>query len=177
MNRSVSFTILEILLVLSIVLIISSMGIPYLINRNQYDLKNELERLEVIFYYLQQRAIATNTPQELLFDPIAQSYSFKKNAQPITYTLSSRLCFGFIPTVLGPPGDPKNPISQAITFPLRDQNLHCVKLLPNGKIYPGAIYISDKQKNELGALTCGVSQVSYIRKYLYKSNRWIPLTA
>ena len=179
MKQKLSFTLLELLLTLSIILVLCSIAVPYLIQRTHNNLDHELDRLETVFYYLQQRAIATNMPQELLFDPIAHTYSFIKNKQLVTHKLPWPLHFGSIPTALGPPGNPTAPVTKALTFPVHpsQKRLLLARLLPNGKISPGAAYISDKEKNELGALTCSISQVSYIRKYRYKSNGWILLTA
>ena len=51
-------------------------------------------------------------------------------------------------------------------------NVKNLRILPNGNISPGAVYLSDHFKKVMGALTCSISQVSYIRAYLYESGRW-----
>lgn len=181
MKTCKAFTLLELMLTLCIGLILCSMAIPHFMNRNQHQLMHELERLEVIFYYLQQRAIATNVAQELILDPVSQTYAYRKNNQLVTYRLAPNVSFGFISGVLGPPSQPIKPIASALVFAQYAQEgqkagLFSAKILPSGKISPGTLYLTDKTKNVMGALTCGVSRVSYIRRYLYQSQEWILLT-
>jgi type II secretory pathway pseudopilin PulG len=172
----VSFTLIELLLVVALMLFLSVLAIPALFDLDSYVLNNELEKLAVVLGYQQQRALVTNQIQTLTLDGVAQTYTyFVNNNKLVVYKISDRLRFGFIKTALGPPGDPKVPIDQAITFtphPTKTNNFIIV-LFPNGNISAGSLYIVDKNERIMGALTCSVSRVSYIRRYLYQSNQWV----
>jgi type II secretory pathway pseudopilin PulG len=170
-----SFTLIELLLVIALVLFLSVLTIPALFDLDSYALNYELEKLAVVFGYQQQRALVTNQIQTLTLDSVAMTYTYSINNKPVVYKLSDRVRFGFIKSALGPPGDPKVPIGQAITFTSHQTkaNNFIVVLFPNGNISPGSLYITDKRERIMGALTCSVSRVSYIRRYLYQLNQWV----
>jgi type II secretory pathway pseudopilin PulG len=174
-QRQESFTLIELLLVVALVLFLSALTIPALFDLDSYALNYELEKLAVVMGYQQQRALVTNQIQMLTLDSVAQTYTYSINNKPVVYKLSDRIRFGFIKSALGPPGDPKISIGQAITFTPRQAkaNSFVVVLFPNGNISSGTVYITDKRERIMGALTCSVSRVSYIRRYLYQSNQWV----
>jgi len=166
-----AFTLIELLLTLSILLIIVTIGIPHFLNRDQFLLQHELEKLEVVCTYLQQKAAASNQKQTLIFDPQANSYWYIKNSKKIINPLATPLIFGFLNNAQGPPSQPTKPITQPITFGV-DETTGALQaiFLPNGQISPGTVYLIDKHKKIMGALTCPISQVSYIRRYLYQNS-------
>jgi hypothetical protein len=83
--------------------------------------------------------------------------------------------FGFIPGVSGPPSSPGKPITNPITFKDFGQGKYKVILFVDGKIQPGTVYFVDKNRNFMMALTCPISQVSFIRKYNYDKGKWVCL--
>jgi type II secretory pathway pseudopilin PulG len=169
-----AFTLIELLIVATIIMFLCVIGIPTITTDNEYFLQQELEKITIVIHSLQQTAIVSQIPQTIAIEPAANHYSFIKNAQKVAFSLHPALSFGFLPTY-GPPADPVGPITHIATFP-EEKGVFYIKILSNGKISPGAVYIVDKQQKSMGALTCGVSQVSYIRRYVYKTNQWQLLT-
>ncbi len=170
-----SFTLIELLVVLFLMVFLVSLAVPVLFDLDSYVLNDELEKLAIVIGYQQQRALVTNQLQIITLNILAHTYAYPIHGRTVAYKLSDRVQFGFIPSVLGPPGNPNAPITQPITFqPYTTQaNTFVIVLFPNGNISPGALYIVDKRKKTMGALTCSVSRVSYIRRYLYQSNQWV----
>jgi Tfp pilus assembly protein FimT len=169
------FTLYEIIIVLAIITFILTISIPRTDIFRQKVIILELDKLFNIFNYLQQRAIASNNSQQLTFNIKNNSYLYLSlTNKSISYQLSYPIIFGFLEAVKGPPSTPTKLINKAITFQTKNKTL-TVTFLSNGKITPGTIYIIDKYKKLMCALTCPISQVSYIRKYIYKNGQWICL--
>ena len=74
---------------------------------NKFILQNEVDKIFTTFSYLQQKAIATNTPQELFFYLNKNSYSFLEKNSNKLYVLPSKVSFGVFQNILGPPSRPK----------------------------------------------------------------------
>jgi hypothetical protein len=161
------------LIVVSMVMVICSMGIPILLDQDRLMLEHELEKIEVIMHTLQQRAMLTQQPQVLLLNQAHNSFAYD-GKKP--YTLDRHLMFGVNPSVYGPPGNPTGPITQVITFPVMGDG-YGIKIFPNGNISAGTLYMCNKKRTMMGALTCTVSQVSYIRRYVYRSGHWFLLAS
>jgi len=177
------YTLIELMLVCTLVFIVCAISIPTFFNKPNYDLDNELSKLEVIFTYLQQRARATNQTQTATIDIKNNCVTWNRNGKQASHTLAQTLQFGFLSGSHGPPANPTGPIVQAITFVKGGSQVLAwddkkseppfVEFFSNGKISSGSIYITDKKQQIMGALTLGVSQVSYIRRYVYQSKQWI----
>ena len=172
------YTLIELMLVCTIVLFLCTIGIPHFFNKSSHDLTYELNKIEIILKFLQQRALATNQTQTIVIDPTIQTFTWIINNQKITHTLTPTLKFGFLPQSYGPPSDPTALITDSITFK-QINNFYYIELFPNGKISSGSIYLIDKNRIIMGALTSGISQVSYIRRYVYKSKaqQWLHYTS
>ncbi len=174
-----AFTLLELMLTISLVVMLCTLALPSFFTSNQSLLLQELEKLEVTIRYLQQRALATQQTHELVFDTAANTYSYTINGKTVSHPLHKNLTFGALPGAHGPPGNPTTPITQALTLPTSKTSNNCFscKIYSDWKLSPGAIYIMDRQKTTGGALTCAVSEVSYIRRYQYTSHQWILVSA
>lgn len=177
MNQRRAFSLLELLITISIVTIVLAIAIPRIIPSEHTTLIYELEKMASTFTYLQQKALASNIPQTLTFDIPNNSYSFQgPSGKNTVYKLPESLFFGCIQNILGPPAKPIQPITDPITFKKDHKNtetpLFQATFFTNGQITPGAAYLIDQDKKVVGAFTCAVSQVSYIRVYLYENNAW-----
>jgi len=172
MKNARAFTLIELLIVATITVILCGIAIPYFVTPDEHFLQYELDKISVLLLYLQQRAIASHETQALHFLPSQNSYGYDRNQQHVTFALHADLQFGAHPNALGPPGDPKNPITAPSTFPQHTDGSFYAKLFPNGKISAGTLYLKSKRSAIMGALTCTVSQVSYIRRYLYQAGQW-----
>jgi hypothetical protein len=167
-----SFSLIELLITLGLVMIIVAFTIPRTTFFARILVHVEINKLYALFSYLQQRAFASNEEQEVSFNLSSHTYQFKTVQGAVaTYHLLGCVQFGACDHVKGPPSAPTRPIDKAATFPLRN-NVSTVVFLPNGKITPGTVYLIDGEKRYLGALTCPISQVSYIRRYTHDGQRW-----
>jgi type II secretory pathway pseudopilin PulG len=168
-----AFTILEMVLVLTLVTILCTISLPVFLDYDRQMVVQELEKIEVTLRYLQQRAMVTQRVQSLTLTATANSYRYNATH----YVMPQRICYGYLPSAYGPPGDPTAPIVSVATFPSFSPGIYSIKIFPNGKISSGALYMCTINKRRMGALTCTVSQVSYLRKYLYESNQWVLLAS
>ena len=119
--------------------------------------------------------MASGNSYQLRFSPSEGLYSYKTETEknnPIT--LNRNIVFGFLPNSKGPPSSPKKTISSAVTF--KDKvSPETATLSTDGKITPGTIYLIDRKKKYMQALTLPIGQISYIRRYRYQNHNWIPI--
>lgn len=174
-DKSTAFSIIELAATLALIVLLLAIIIPRQNFFTDVLLKNELEHLFTTFSYLQQKAIASNQPQTLLFNEKNNSYSWPLGARVAVHTLSPQVQFGYVKNTKGPPSSPKKQIIKSITF-----KENSVIFSPDGKITPGTVYLVDNKKKFFKALTCPIAQVSFIRKYRYvddkkcNSKKWVP---
>ena len=183
MRTKASFTLFEILLVLSLLLIVLMMTAPVSNFLGNYYLKSDVERLEVFYRYLQQLAIASGQTKILVFDLQKNACSCQKSkTDKLVHLLENGVKFGFIPGVFGPPTKPtrkiEGPISIDRSIAVEAKNNAAldnlsIKFLPSGKITSGSVYFVDRQNKNMGALTCSPSRVSYLRRYIYSGINWV----
>lgn len=114
---------------------------------------------------LQRTAMMLQQPQTLQFDVQHGRYRFKKTE----HCLPAHVQFGAALGVKGPPSAPDKTIENPITF----QN-STITFFSDGTIQSGAVYLTDRSGRYTYALSCAVSQISYLRKYQY-TNKWVIL--
>lgn len=156
-NRS-GISLIECSLVLLLVTVLVFLSVTHAQFFNRMVLRSELERLYSTCYYLQRRAMINNESITLTLDCYANSYAYEKSV----HHLPSRVCFGSIPGVKGPPSSPQKIITKSITFEGGSITFH-----PTGVIQSGTIYMVDHERSCAYALSCSVAQVSHLRKYQY----------
>jgi prepilin-type N-terminal cleavage/methylation domain-containing protein len=156
------FTLIEMMVVICLCALLATLGIMQLSFLDSTIVHAEVDKLVSVCSYLRQKSIATNTEYVLTFDTQKNEYG----GNGIHEILSSRITFGFLPSALGPPGSPSHKISQAITFPGS-----AIHFYPTGIISSGTVYLVDKKKQHMYALSNAVSQFSYLRLYRY-DGRW-----
>lgn len=142
----------EILIVLSIFTSILFMSIGFLRLNNSFLVSVELERLYFYLLYMQNKAKIEKKDQSIVLKDVK---------------LTDGVLFGFLRNSKGPPSDPKYLINKPITF--KDNKIMFYK---DGTISSGIIYLIDKNYNVMYALTSGVSDISYLRRYKYNLNNW-----
>ena len=157
-KKNEGFTLIEVMVVLCLFALIATLGMIQLSFLDDAIAHAEVDKLASVSTYLQQKALATNNDQLLVFDREKNKYRFDNTYE----TLSKRVSFGFLPNVLGSPGSPSQRIKKAITF--ADSSIH---FYPTGIISAGTVYLTDKNKKTMYALSNAVSQVSYLRLYRY----------
>lgn len=164
-NFSCGFSLINITIVLTIVIILITLSLPRLPFMQRYLIRAELEKIRILITYTQQVAITNNQEQNIIFDSNRQEYYTTDNKE----TLPRMIRFGIIPHVYGPPSKPTTPITNPITFV--DQTLRCY---PDGTISSGTLYLTDNNGN-LYALTTPISEISFIRTYYY-NGAWTSLS-
>lgn len=157
-NRRAGIFLIQIAIVLALsalvtMLVINNYGII-----NQLAVRHELEALMRTCVFLQQRAMTRGQSETLLFNTGQNTYTYD-NEQ---YTLPTNVCFGILPGVHGPPSAPHKPLTAPITF--EGQR---ITFFSDGIISAGLICLTDINKRYMYALSVGISQVSYLRKYRY----------
>ena len=168
-----SFSIIELLIVMTAVIFLFTLTIPRVSVMNRFVLQNEIDKLLTTFSFLQQRAVASNKLQDIVFNLNDNSYSYNlRNDKRFVHKLPRIIKFGFLPNVLGPPAKPKKKIVDPVSFKKINEKEYQVLFFTDGRVYPGTIYLVDIDQKNMMALTCPVSQISYIRKYRYDSGRW-----
>jgi prepilin-type N-terminal cleavage/methylation domain-containing protein len=153
-----AFTLIEVMVVISLLMLFSSFAIMHISFFDTTVVRLELDKLMAACLYMQQLAIATNEEKHLVFDEQKSAYYFDTYSEK----LSQRVRFGFLRGVNGPPGSPIDTIEKAITFPLKR-----ISFYPTGIISSGTVYFVDRKKQVLYALSNAVSHVSYLRLYSY----------
>ncbi len=161
-SRKAGFTLIELSLVLALLAVVLFLTAAHARFLNRLVVRAELERLYATCYYLQRCAMAQGKPYKIVFDMHAHSYRYND----CSYTLSSSVRFGCLPNTHGPPSKPTNTIAKPVTFKGNSLTFH-----PDGIVQSGTIYLTDAQHTCMYALSCAVSQVSYLRKYQY-TNAW-----
>jgi prepilin-type N-terminal cleavage/methylation domain-containing protein len=156
------FTLIEVIVVFCLITFIASLGFIHLSFLDKTILHADVHKLAAICFYLQQKAIVSNTECILTLDKEHNEVRYDNTIEK----LSSRTSFGFIPTALGPPGSPFHHIQRSITFPG-----DVIHFYPTGIISAGTVYLTDKNKHYMYALSNAVSQLSYIRLYRY-DGKW-----
>ena len=167
-----AFTLLELIIVLSIVILLATLSIPLLTINPEDELRSCLADLTHTCQLVQQQALTLGVNQTIVL--ATHSITYPVGQRSFTQELPPSLCWGFLDQVNGPPAIPTSKIIQAVTFPA-ENNIAQITFYPNGAISPGTAYIIDRDKRVMGAFACGVYPVSYIRRYLYKSHQWLPL--
>ncbi|MCF7799796.1 hypothetical protein K9L05_02515 [Candidatus Babeliales bacterium] len=164
-----SFSIIEFIVCFSIILILLVISVPKFFLFNKFILTSQADKLFSTFSFLQQKAISSNLTQNLKLNLKENSYSYDNKI----FKLVDNVKFGFLQNVNGPPSTPTKKIDCAISFEKMNDHEYKVTFYPDGKIKPGTLYLIDKDYKFMAALTCPVSQVSFIRKYKYDNNKWI----
>ncbi len=169
-----AYTLIELIITTSILIIIVGISIPQLIIDENLLLERELGRIYTTAFYLRQRAISTNSQQELFLNPEKQLFYYYENNKKYLFNLHKLTQFGFLKGSKGPPSNPAMLIKSAITFD-SSTGSRKISFYPDGTSNAGTIYLINAKQTKMGALTCGVSQVFYGRRYLYKKSIWHPI--
>ena len=163
-NRIIApgFSLIEMMVVIALIMLISSLASINTYYLHKAVVHTELDLLYNTCCYLQHMAMATNQKQELLFNLAGQCYTYNSEK----HALPGVVQFGILPQVNGPPSSP----SHALTLPITFSNEKIV-FYPDGIISSGIIYMIDSNHHDIYALSSGVANVSFLRKYRY-DGKW-----
>lgn len=152
------FLLLEVLVVLALVAALMALSGACSSFVRRALVRAEIEKLHTICCYLKQVAQVSNGQCTLSFDVQKGLYRYEDTVE----TLPKQVMFGAPMRVLGPPSAPLKAVTRGVTFP-QDQ----IVFYPSGIVHAGTVYLSDTGGAYTCALSCAVSQVSYLRKYFY----------
>lgn len=156
------FLLIELLIVVAIVAIIVGLSMINLSFFDRIVMRAELNKLHATCMYAQRCAMVAHKKQVITLDKSNKTYTFNGHKEKLAPTID----FGFLAGANGPPSSPNGAIISPITF----KNEQIV-FEPNGVIGAGTVYLVDGKKQSMCALSCGISQVSFLRKYRY-DNKW-----
>ena len=162
-SKHSGFSLLELSLVLLIIALLMMLSGAQTTFVERILVRNELEQLYTVCYYLQRCAMTQRKPQTVTFDIQKRQYRYHNTE----HALPDQVCFGCAPKAKGPPSSPHTAITNPITFKNNTIIFH-----PDGIIQSGAVYLTDRKHRHTYALSCAVSQVSYLRKYQY-TDKWV----
>lgn len=165
LNIKGGFTLIEAMVVIALFVLVATLGMIQFSFLDSTIAHIEIDKLATVCSFLQQHAVVTDTEQVLVCDTTHNEY----RCDNVHEKLSQRISFGFLPGAMGSPGSPSHGIAKAITFPASS-----IHFYPTGIISSGTVYLVDKKKHYMYALSNAVSQVSYLRLYQY-AGRWKPL--
>jgi len=169
-----AFTLIELLITCALIMLLSALALPRLTFLSSGSLSRELTVLNTACAYLHHKAMATNRNLELIFDGAKNSYSYNGiHNRSQTHTLPRSIMFGFIPDAKGPPSKPQRKINTAITFASCAPGKYVITFYPDGTTSSGTVYLTDKDRKNMVALTCPIAPVSYIRMYRYDNAKWV----
>jgi type II secretory pathway pseudopilin PulG len=158
-----AFTLIELAITIALIVMILTIGLPVMLNMSALFVRNQATMLQTTCWALQQQAIAQNKQLSLIFNEAANSWSIGNE----TTKLAPGVKFGIMPHVFGPPANPINTLTRAITFANATITAH-----PSGRISPGSVYLIDEHAQTLYAVTAPVSRISYMRVYRYNHPHW-----
>jgi type II secretory pathway pseudopilin PulG len=168
-----SFTLIEVMLCIGIVLMLLSMGLPSSAFYTQALLYREIDLLYATCSYLQQASIAAGKKHILYINKKERLYFYLlRGIRTIKHSLYSEIDFGSLPESLGPPASPNHLIVDPITFPTEDKKNYTITFYPDGTISAGSIYVRTKRHNFMAALTYQVGGISSLRTYRYQQGMW-----
>ncbi len=159
------FALFEVLVVIMLFSIITAFSLSFIRVTDTAYVRAELEKLRACMLYVQARACSEQKQKVLTFNLKEHSYTADTQCTKLTPAVR----FGIRKDVKGPPSDAVYTLKDSITFVE-----HKAIFYPDGTISSGAVYLTDHKHSCLYALTSGISQVPYLRRYTYK-NRWILL--
>jgi competence protein ComGC len=175
-NNKKAFSLIELFIVFTLIFLTLSISIPNIGFFEKQTLKRETQKLFSVLEFLRKKAIATNKNQSLILDIEQNKYTYKRTKNGFAQNkLSTNIIFGFLENIKGPPSSPKKIIKKATTFPKIKDSVakYIITFFNDGKISCGTLYLTNKKKTFMKAITCPISQVSLIRKYqLVENSKW-----
>ncbi|MFC1841972.1 Tfp pilus assembly protein FimT/FimU [Candidatus Dependentiae bacterium] len=157
-DKNYGFSLVEIIVSLALFVLVIGLLAANFSFLQRFLVCAEVDKLFNVCHYLQRCAVVTGNKKVLTFDANKNQYAFEDKV----CQLPRQVVFGVLQHVKGPPSTPKKMIKSPITFKGENVVFHS-----DGIIKSGTVYITDVDKNFLYAISCSVSQASYLRKYVY----------
>lgn len=160
------FSLIEMMVVVALLAIIMTLTIANVSWLNSMVLRSEVDKLHTICMYVQRSAQVSDEPQQLTFDVAGNYYAFNGYQERLPHSLR----FGIKPGIKGPPSKPTASPNSPVTF--KNQS---IRFTPRGIMHPGTVYLTDTGYATTYAVSSPIADYSYVRKYRYHADRWIPV--
>lgn len=168
-----AFSLIELLLSVSIISVLVILAVTRLSVFSAYWLYREQDQLAMVITYVQRKAMVTNTVQKIILDPEKNSYRYNyPGIKPKTTHLAHGVSFGFLSGSYGPPAHPEQLVTNPITFQ-KTKNGYEIICYPDGTMSAGTIYLLDHKKVTMVALTVNVGTFAVVRKYKQNNLQWL----
>lgn len=167
-SRNKGFTVIEVIISITILTLIFTLIAANVKFLNRFILRSEVDKLFSVFNYLKQRAFSTGKEQKLRFDIKNGCYEYDSHVCILPKRYAE---FGYHVQASGTPSKPNLKISKAVTF-----DGDTVVFYPDSVVDSGTVYMTDGERNFLYAISSGVGNVGYIRKYVYNfadNAKWV----
>lgn len=164
MTRS-GFTLIELCIVILLIGLILGLSVSFGSYHQAYMVRAELHRLGAYVHMVRQLALMDDATHRIHLN--AQHHSYQSDDQ--TIQLTPGVQFGFLPGTLGPPGSPKERITNAISF-----KHHTIECFGDGTTSSGSVYMIDARARHMYAMTIAVTDVPYVRFYRYDT-AWVAI--
>lgn len=166
-KRAPGFSLISFLVSLTVVTVLFTLTFSSVSFLDRLLVRSELAIVHATCYYARSVAAATNKPCDIVITPATNTYTCDGRVRK----LPQSVVFGAGTEVYGPPWQPKNQITNPVTF--AQSRIRCT---PQGSMTSGTLYIVDANKRYQYALSASVSPISYLRSYRYDNGKWCLLT-
>ncbi len=170
-NKQPSFLLVELLVAISLFVLLITFAIPSFRFSSRHHVLQEIDELFSVCHLLQQRAMARSREYVLHLDPCGYHTPAEQGPPMVHHQFHKEITFGCRSDIKGPPGRPTKPVSKSVTFPTTKGQSR-ISFFPTGVMSAGTAYLTDAKQQHVAALTSGVAQVSYLRKYQYTPEGW-----
>jgi Tfp pilus assembly protein FimT len=170
-KNALGLSLLEVTISIALLMLIVTLSMPLFMLHNRLSARAEIESLYSLMLYLQRKAYLERRPQKLVFDSTTNSY----RAGDKKVKLSPGIVFGKSTSI------PQVPSKLDVHTTTKDKAASTFKnnsvfFYPDGAVTAGTVYLTDSKRSCAYAITCGVAQISFIRKYCYTQRKWRHIT-
>jgi prepilin-type N-terminal cleavage/methylation domain-containing protein len=162
-NNNPAFSLIELTVVLALVAILATLVVTSSNIYSRFLVRAELDKLYSVCSYVNQLAQVTGSPQTISFNTQQANYSYEN----VQEQLAPQVIFGAVAGAKGPPSSPRNSITRAVTFPNNQIVFHPTGIMQAGTVYISSRHSGSQELRNTHALSCAVSQVSFLRRYVY----------
>lgn len=163
MSKRSGYLFLECAVVIALIVFLATLAVSLNDVVDKAEVLGEGRRIAAFLRYQWMRAQSDGRDFEVIIDE--KNRQLKANNEVLT--LASNVAFGFLSKAYGPPSRPIKPLSSSSTF--KDNK---IIFYNDGSVSAGSLYIIDKKKKYLYAITIPIPDSFYIRIYAWGRSVW-----
>lgn len=168
LHKQHGYALFQLGILLTLLLIICTLSLPRFSFLQHRLVRTEIEKMMLMFRYLHRTALTRNQDQHLQLFPQESWYEGAGHRE----ILPGGVQFAVLPGVYGPPSHPHQALSTPSTY--KDNR---ITFYAHGIIQAGTVYLTDKNKQVMYALSSAISPIAHIRAYRYNiaNQEWVAL--